>query len=185
MKDEKTATTEDTETKKKTQKVRCEECEGECLEFEEKLEECENRYKRALADYQNLQKRTVEEKLHWIRNANEELISKLLPVLDTLMLANKHVDDQGLKLSIQQFLDVLKAEDVTKIETKDKEFNPEVMECVEVKKGNEGKVLDEVRAGYKLNDKVLKPAQVVVGKEDPNEKEEELVKEELSKGDYM
>ncbi len=134
------------------------------LEMEQKLEECENKYKRALADYQNLQKRVGEEKQDWIRAANRELLLRLLPVLDTLILANQHVDNEGLKVSINQFLDALKAEGVKRIETKGKDFDPHLMECVSIEDGEENKVLEEVRTGYMIYDKILRPAHVKVGK---------------------
>jgi len=133
-------------------------------ELEQRVEECEGKYKRALADYQNLQKRVIEEKGEWIRAANKDLLLRLLPVLDTLMLAAKHLDDQGLTVSINQFLDTLKAEGVTKIKTVGEDFDPHLMECVTTEAGDENKVLKELRAGYMLYDKVLRPAQVMVGK---------------------
>lgn len=138
--------------------------EKEIEESKKKVEDLENKYKRALADYQNLEKRVAEEKKNWIKLANKELILRLLPVLDTLMLASIHVSDEGLGLSIQQFLGVLKSEGVEKVETVGKEFNPQIMECVETVEGEEGKVLDEVRAGYMISGKILRPAMVKVGK---------------------
>jgi len=134
-------------------------------ELQEKAEEIELKYKRALADYQNLQKRVSEEKGEWIRSANKDLLLRLLPVLDTLMLAEKHLKDQGLTVSISHFLDILKAEGVIKIKTVGEDFDPMQMECVMTEEGKENKVLEELRAGYMLYDKVLRPAQVKVGKE--------------------
>ena len=88
---------------------------------EKKLEiqenELENLLKRALADYQNLEKRTEEERQEWIKSGNRNLILNLLPVLDTLFLAQKHIQDEGLNLSIQKFLDVLSEEGVSRIKT--------------------------------------------------------------------
>ncbi len=133
----------------------------ECLK---KIEECENKYKRVLADYQNLEKRTIEEKREWARISNKELILRLLPVLDTLEMAQKHVNDEGLKLSIKNFLDVLISEGVEKIEAEGKDFDPGVMECIDTKEGEENKVLEVARDGYKMSDKVLRPVQVRVGK---------------------
>ena len=95
--------------------------------------------------------------------SNASLIKKLLPVLDNLFLAQKHIQDDGLDLSIQKFLDVLKEEGVEEIETKDAEFDPHLMECVSVQEGEERKVLEEVRKGFIINDIVLRPAQVIVG----------------------
>lgn len=139
------------------------EVEQELEKLKVQLEEKESRYKRALADYQNLQKRTAEERLSLIRSANRELLLRLLPVLDTLLLANQHIKNEGLKVSIDQFLDALKAEGVIKIDALGKEFDPNLMECLKVEAGEENKVLEVLRTGYIINDKVLRPAQVIVG----------------------
>jgi len=128
-----------------------------------KIGDLENQYRRAIADYQNLEKRTFEEKREWIRGGNKDLLLKILPVLDILFLAAKHINDKGLDLSIQQFLDVLVSEGVVRIETVGKAFNPHTMECVEVVAGEENIVLEEVRAGYLLHERVLRSAQVKVG----------------------
>lgn len=129
----------------------------------EQLKNLENQLKRALADYQNLERRITEEKSAWIMAANKDLILKLLPVLDNLFLAQKHITDAGLDLSIQKFLDALYNEGMERIETKGRDFDPHLMECVSVQEGKENKVLEEVRAGFKINDTVLRPAQVIVG----------------------
>mgnify|MGYP001576872174 CR=1 FL=1 len=123
----------------------------------------ENQLKRALADYQNLERRISAEKSVWIMAANKDLILKLLPVLDNLFLAQKHINDAGLDLSIQKFLDALYNEGMERIETKDKDFDPNLMECVSVQEGTDNKALEEVRPGFKINDTVLRPAQVIVG----------------------
>lgn len=150
-----------------------------------KLEEAINNWKRAVADYQNLEKRADEERKEWIRGANKRLLLRLLPVLDTLILASRHIEDEGLKLSIKQFLDVLKDEGVEKIKTEGQMFDPKLMECVEVGLGKEGEVLAELGIGFLLNGSVLRPARVKVGKAQIQEKEEELAKEQLQKGDYL
>ncbi|MBI2036048.1 nucleotide exchange factor GrpE [Candidatus Microgenomates bacterium] len=132
----------------------------------------ENQLKRALADYQNLEKRSVEQRKEWVKSANKDLLLRLLPVLDTLMLASQHVQDEGILASIKQFEDALKSEGVEKIETMGQEFNPQTMECVVTEQVDpstgsgqeEGKVMEELQAGYRLHDKVLRPAKVKVGK---------------------
>jgi molecular chaperone GrpE len=136
---------------------------NELEQLKKKIEESDNSYKRALADYQNLQKRAMDERRELIMSANRDLILRILSVLDTLVLANFHDESEGLKVAIKQFLDVLKAEGVTKIETVGQEFNPHLMEAVAIDKGEENKVLEELRSGFVLNDKVLRPAQVKVG----------------------
>lgn len=135
----------------------------EKAEQPDELLNLENQLKRALADYQNLEKRIAEEKGNWIKAANKDLILKLLPVLDNLFLAQKHIADEGLALSIQKFLQVLNEDGATRIETLGRDFDPETMECVSVQDGEENKVLEEVRAGFILNNETLRPAQVIVG----------------------
>lgn len=132
-------------------------------ESDSKVDELTNQLKRALADYQNLEKRVSSEKSGWIMGANKDLILRLLPGLDSLLLAEKHTEDAGVKMSIKHFLDIFEAEGVRKIETENKEFDPHLMEAVSTKSGEEGKVLEEVKAGYILNGQVLRPAQVIVG----------------------
>lgn len=139
---------------------------GEECECDEKIAELENQTKRTLADYQNLQKRVQDERSSWIQSANKELLLRLLPVLDTLMLAGKHSQDKNLLVSVQLFLDTVKSEGVVIIVTEGKDFDPNTMECIATEAGKENKVLEELRAGYLLNERVLRPAQVKVGKKE-------------------
>ena len=138
-----------------------------CEELEKQLEETANNWKRALADYQNLEKRTGEEKLNFAQFANSQLVLKLLPVLDSLdqlVKLDKFVKDEHLSLVNKQFRDILISEGLEKIEVLGKEFNPQEMECVEVVEGEEGKVMEETRTGYRLKGKILRAALVKVGK---------------------
>lgn len=129
-----------------------------------RLDEAVNNWKRAVADYQNLEKRVLGERANWIRLANKELILRLLPVLDTLILIQKHVQDEGFTLSVKQFSNVLQEEGVKHLEVEGKKFDPRTMECVDMGQGEEGKVIEELQAGYMLHDVVLRPAKVKVGK---------------------
>jgi molecular chaperone GrpE len=137
---------------------------SEIVHLKQEIGELENRVKRIFADYQNLEKRVIAERRDLILNSNRQLLLRLIPVLDTLMFALAHTKDKGLELAIKQFADALAAEGVKKIETKDKMFDPETMECVAVEAGEEGKVIAEVRQGYMLNEDVLRPVMVKVGK---------------------
>lgn len=138
----------------------------ELIIAKEAIAAADNNYKRALADYQNLQKRTQEDRLQWIQSANRELLLRILTVLDTLMLAQQHMQDKNLAVSIQQFLDVLKSEGVTRIETVGKKFDPHLMEAIATGDGKDGEVLEELRAGFMMHDRLLRAAQVKVGKKD-------------------
>lgn len=136
-------------------------------ELQKQLDEVTNNWKRALADYQNLEKRTLEEKLNFSQFANSQLVLKLLVVvdaLDQLVKLDQFAKDEHLNLVIKQFRDILAAEGLEKIEVTGKEFNPQEMECVEVIEGEDGLVIEETRAGYKLKGKILRVSQVKVGK---------------------
>jgi molecular chaperone GrpE len=112
-----------------------------------------------------LEKRIAEEKNIWIKVANKNLLLKLLPGLDSLILADRHTQDEGVKLSIKHFLNILENEGVKKIETVGKDFDPNLMEAVGTVQGEENKVIEEARSGYMLFDLVLRPAQVIVGRQ--------------------
>ena len=126
----------------------------------------ENSYKRALADYQNLEKRVREDKQNWIQLANRDLLQRLLPAIDMLQLAEKHTKDQGVKMTLQHVWQAFEQEGIQKIEVIDKKFNPETMEAVATGDGEEGRVIEELRAGYTIHGKVLRPSQVRVGKKE-------------------
>jgi len=137
----------------------------------------EHQLKRALADYQNLERRIDEERRLLSHLSSALVIEKLLPVLDNLENAQKHLKDEGLEIVIKQFRDVLKTEDVSEITAEGSPFDPNFHEAVEILESDkDGIVLKVLAKGYKINDKVLRPAQVAVGrtKVDQNvEKEKE------------
>ena len=128
------------------------------------VKKLEDLWKRALADYQNLEKRIALEKEEFVKFANRNLILRILPAIDSLEKAEEYLKDEGLSLALRQLKEGLSSEGLEKIEVRGKDFNPEEMECVAVGEGEEGKVLEETRAGYRLNGKVLRVAQVKVGK---------------------
>jgi len=99
----------------------------------------EEKWKRALADYRNLQKRVTKEKQDLARFSNRALISKLLPVLDDLEEAVRKSEDQGYEKILNKFRGVLQEEGLEEIEVMGKEFDPRVMEGVFA--GDEGKEL--------------------------------------------
>ena len=137
--------------------------ENPCKELEEKITDIDTKYKRALADYQNLEKRVREEKAEWIKGANTNLLHRLLPLLDTLLLASMHSEDKTITVVANMFTDVLKSEGIEKIETIGKQFDPTLMEAVEIIDGDDNIVMQEKRAGYMLYGKLLRPAEVAVG----------------------
>lgn len=134
-----------------------------------KHQELENQLKRTLADYQNLERRIEEERRLLSRLSAALLIEKLLPVLDNIENAQKHLNDPGLELVIKQFKDTLQSEGVEEIIAQDQEFDPRYHEAIDAEPGEiDNKVARVVAKGYKIEDKVLRPAKVVVTKKENN-----------------
>lgn len=132
--------------------------------LEEKIIDLENKWKRALADYANLEKRVVKEKEDFVNFSKSCLVVKMLGVLDDLERCQKHLKDEGLNLTINRLKEVLKSEEVEEIEVLGKNFDPKLMEAVEVVKGEKNKILEVALKGYLLNKKVIRPTKVKVGK---------------------
>lgn len=134
-----------------------------------KIEELENQLKRAVADYQNLEKRVSEGRSELTNFVGAELIKKLLPVLDHLERALAGVAEkesgwyQGVELAVKELNQVLQSEGLEEI-VADGQFDPSLHEAVDTRDGNENSILEVVKKGYNLNGKVIRPAQVVVGR---------------------
>ncbi len=132
-------------------------------ESEKKVQELEELVKRTVADYHNLENRMQEERKSIGTYATTELIKRLLPAFDTLFLAAKFTNDQGVILTAKQLLDALQKEGVEKINTENVVFNPSLMECVEVVSGPTDQVVEELAPGFIMGDKLLRAARVKVG----------------------
>jgi molecular chaperone GrpE len=131
---------------------------------EQVTEDWKSKYLRALADYQNLEKRTQEEKQEIRKYSAGAIIARLLPALDTLTKASTHIKDTGLELALRELYAVLSEQGVKKIEVVGKPFDPHQMECIEVGAGADNMVIEELLPGYRLHDKIIRVAQVKVGK---------------------
>jgi molecular chaperone GrpE len=134
------------------------------IELHNQIAEIKAKYLRALADYQNLEKRTAENTERVRRFAAETLICRLLSVLDNMEKAESHLKDPGLSLAVKEFRTVLTQNGLAKILTSDRDFDPNEMECIEVTEGKENRVIEESLPGYRLHGKVIRPARVKVGK---------------------
>jgi len=124
----------------------------------------DDQLKRALADYQNLTKRVEAERLEFVKYVLEQFLAKLLSVVDALEAASTHLKDQGLGLALQQLKTVLDEEGVKEMSLINQPFDPKTAECVEIIPGKKDQVVSVTQKGYLLNDKVLRPARVKVGK---------------------
>ncbi|MCX7956010.1 MAG: nucleotide exchange factor GrpE [Patescibacteria group bacterium] len=134
-------------------------------ELKKQLEDYKNKYLRALADYQNLEKRVFEEKNKIINNANANFILKLLPILDNLEKAEVFLKDQGLKIIKDDLIKLLKEEGLEELDLLGKEFDPNFAEAIDVCEGERDNIIiDVLRKGYKFKNKILRVAQVKVSK---------------------
>lgn len=131
-------------------------------DYQEKIDELINNWKRALADYQNLLKRSEKEKIEFALYANGSLILRLLSILDYLEKIQDYLKDEGLALAIKEFKGVLAEEGLIEVEAIGKKFNPDSMEAVETMEGKEEKVIEVSSKGYWLKDKLIRPAKVKV-----------------------
>ncbi|HNZ84456.1 MAG TPA: nucleotide exchange factor GrpE [Candidatus Woesebacteria bacterium] len=131
-----------------------------------RVAELEDRLKRSLADYANLEKRIESQRQFFVTLATTAMVTKMIEVLDDFNLTYQHLQDAGLKIAIDKFMSVLKTEGVEEIDALNRKFDPETMECIEAVCGQDNLVISVKKPGYKLNGHVIRPAQVAVGKAD-------------------
>jgi len=132
-------------------------------ERDAKILELDEQLKRAVADYRNLERRSFEERSEAVKFANKQLIEALLPAFDTLFLAGKYTTDESVKLTIGRILEVLLQNGIDKIQCSNVKYNADTMEVIEVVAGEKDEVIEEVRPGFIINGKLIRPAQVKVG----------------------
>ena len=130
---------------------------------QDEILELTNKWKRAVADYQNLEKRIEIQQANYVKLASVGLIDKLLPVVDDLERAVEHIKNGGVDIILKQLRGVLESEGVKKIETKDKEFDPNYMDCVEMVEGKRNAVIAVTQEGYMMGEHVIRPVKVEVG----------------------
>ena len=141
---------------------------------QERIAELEDKNLRMMAEFDNYRRRTNKEKLELMETAGERIFTEMLPLVDDFERAIAVMDKtndidavrEGIKLIQQKFLSFLDKNDVHPIETEDADFNTDEHEAVTTFAAGEekkGKVIDCTQKGYKLGDKVIRFAKVVVG----------------------
>lgn len=151
------------------------------------LEECQKKrdeylagWQRARADFLNYKKEEMERIKEILKYGNENLISKILPILDNFEKAEKEMSDdkkndkllEGVLQIKTQFQDFLKNQGIEEIKTIGEKFDPNLMEVIEevepapakASAGKSGIVIEETQKGYILNGKVIRPAKVKISK---------------------
>jgi len=142
-------------------------------ELEERLRQAEDRVLRIAADADNFRKRMEREKQEATRYANERFIGALLPVIDNLERALEHAEDgrhpdgltEGVRMTLKSLQDTLAKFGCTPIESQGKVFDPKFHEAVyreETTAYPSNTIVRELQRGYLLNDRLLRPAMVVV-----------------------
>ena len=134
---------------------------------EVEVESSEQKYLRALADYQNLLKQNAKERGEFVKFALEDFLQDLLPVYDHLKLSLKGLSEdegksawvEGVRHVLKQFKTTLENRGIEEIKTEGEKFNHDEMEAIA---GEGEKVKSEVMPGYKLNGKVIRVAKVIV-----------------------
>lgn len=133
-------------------------------------------WQRTQADFENFRKRTAQERLELIKNANTDLVLAILPVLDNFTRAISHKPKElenndyvkGLELTKNQLEQILAQNGLNKIEVKPgDQFDPNLHEAISTEKSDkfkEGQIISVIENGYKFGDKVLKPVKVKVAK---------------------
>ena len=132
-------------------------------------------YMRSLAEIENLKKRFQKDKSDLIKFSNESLIKQLLTVIDNLEKAVSASKDEnsldavkeGIELTLKGLMDTLEKKGLEPVEAKGKLFDPNFHEAISELEDNNaetGTVLQELQKGYTLNERLIRPAMVIVSK---------------------
>lgn len=144
---------------------------AEVTRLQADLQETQNRLLRATADFDNFRRRARQEKEELGKYAALKMIQEILPVLDNFQLAltventDAQALQQGIEMVFRQFLAILEREGLTGIEAVGQRFDPNFHEAVlqvESSEHEPGTVVEELRKGYILYDKVVRPSMVKV-----------------------
>lgn len=138
--------------------------------------ELKDKYIRLYAEFDNYKKRTIREKVELMNTAARDTMAALLPVLDDFDRAKKIAEDEattetfseGVRLVYNKLYNVLAQRGLEAMETDGELFDPELHEAfTEIpapSEGMKGRIVDTIEKGYKLKDKIIRHAKVVVGK---------------------
>lgn len=161
--------------KKDKDKEKIQELQAEIEKLTAEKAELNDRFLRLFSEFDNYKKRVSKEKLDLISTASEKVIVSILPIIDDFeraIAANEKADNidsikEGFNLIYNKLLQMMKRFDVEEIQAKGEEFNTDFHEAVThfpaQKEEDKGKVVDVTEKGYKLKDKVIRYAKVVVG----------------------
>ncbi len=167
--------TKDNKTKKTTSQSKKTKTTEKIKELEERCNELNDKYLRLSAEYDNYRKRTLKERMELIKSAGEDTLINFLPIVDNIDRAKKSVDEakdieavkEGINLIYKHISDFLTERGIKEIEAVGQDFDTDLHEALTKipapDESMKGKVVDVIEKGYKLNDKVIRFAKVVVG----------------------
>ncbi len=148
--------------------------EAKVAELDAALAESRDKYLRLAADFDNYKKRSRQEHMETIQHASADLIARLLPGLDDLHKARDHkpegIDEawaRGLELSVRKLEEALRAHGLEAIDAVGKPFDPAVHEAIGHEESidhPEDTVVQELRRGYRIRDRLVRPALVKVAR---------------------
>jgi len=140
------------------------------------IDDLKDKYLRLFAEFDNYKKRIVRERLDLMKTASQDIMTALLPILDDFDRAKKNAEDQGrsadpviegLFLVYHKLYALLKQKGLEEMASTGNAFDPELHEAItEIPSptpDQKGTVIDTVERGFKLNDKIIRYAKVVVG----------------------
>lgn len=142
---------------------------------EEKIAELNDKYLRLYSEFDNYRKRTTKERIELFKTAGQDIMTDLIPVLDDFERALQNMDKKadvktvrkGVDLVYNKFKNTLENKGLKPFKSIETEFDPEIHDAITKipapSKKLKGKVVDEIEKGYKLNEKVIRYAKVVVG----------------------
>ncbi len=139
-------------------------------------DDLKDKYLRLFAEFDNYKKRTIRERLDLMKSASQDMMTAILPVLDDFDRAQKNAEAQektgdpvleGLLLVHTKLYGILKQKGLEDMDPSGEDFDPELHEAItEIPAPTpamKGKVIDTIEKGYRLNDKIIRYAKVVVG----------------------
>lgn len=167
--------TDHNKEKKETKKSKKDKTAEKLIELEDALNKKDDQHLRLQAEFDNYRKRTLKEKMELTKSAGESILVNVLPVMDDFERALLSMQDtneassikEGIDLIYKRFNEFLKQNGITEIESKEQDFDTDLHEAItkipapteELK----GKIVDVIQKGYRLNDKVIRYAKVVIG----------------------
>jgi len=178
MTDEKKPLENEDQQETKTNQMDCDNCQT----ITDQAEVYKNDWQRALADYKNLQKETEQRRSEWAQLSKVMIVEDFIPVYENFKSAFNHHPElnggdemhkqmknwtDGIGYIMKQFGDVLKSHGVEEIKTVGEKFDPRLHESMgeEESEGKEaGIVVKELSGGYKMGDKIIKVAKVIISK---------------------